>query len=77
MSKTDKTLREMLNQFETIVDWFDGDDLDIEAATKKFEEGSKLAEEIKQQLADAKNQIEIVQRKFDESVDPETDQDEM
>ncbi len=76
MLKNDRSLREMLDQFETIVNWFDSDDLDIEAATKKFEEGSELAEDIKQRLAEAKNQIKIVQQKFDESIDSETEQDE-
>ena len=76
MLKNDRSLREMLDQFETIVNWFDGDDLDIEAATKKFEEGSELAEDIKQRLAEAKNQIKIVQHIYDESIDSEAEQDE-
>ena len=58
------SLREKLDEFEQIVSWFSGDDLDVEAAIAKFEEGSKLAEEIKQQLATAKNKIEIVKANF-------------
>ena len=64
-AKNDKTLREMLDEFETIVAWFNGDDLDVEAASAKFEEGSKLAEEIRVKLAEEKNKIEIIQKKFD------------
>jgi exodeoxyribonuclease VII small subunit len=56
-------------EFEAIVEWFDCDDLDVEAAIAKFEEGSKLAEQIKQQLAEAKNKIEIVKKKFDTPAD--------
>ncbi|MCL2174246.1 exodeoxyribonuclease VII small subunit [Candidatus Saccharibacteria bacterium] len=72
--KPDKSLREMLDEFETIVTWFNGDDLDVETATAKFEEGAKLAEQIKQRLNEAKNKITIVQEKFettDLSTDPE------
>ena len=65
MSSNQKSLRELMDEFEKIVEWFDHDDLDIEAAIKKFEEGEKLAEQIKKQLATAKNQIEIVKKKFD------------
>jgi len=64
-AKNVKTLRELMDEFEAVVAWFNSDDLDIEAATAKFEEGAKLAEQIKQQLAEAKNRIEIVKRKFD------------
>ena len=65
MSNKQKSLRELMDEFEKIVEWFDGDDLDVEAAIAKFEEGSELAEKIKQQLSEAKNKIEIVKKKFD------------
>jgi exodeoxyribonuclease VII small subunit len=64
MNGKQKSLRELMAEFEAIVEWFDGGDLDVEAAIAKFEEGSKLAEQIKQQLAEAKNKIEIVKKKF-------------
>ncbi|MCL2280500.1 exodeoxyribonuclease VII small subunit [Candidatus Saccharibacteria bacterium] len=62
-----KSLRKLMNEFEVIVAWFDSDNLDVEAATTKFEEGVKLAEQIQQQLTEAKNKIKIVKEKFDES----------
>jgi exodeoxyribonuclease VII small subunit len=65
MSKSQKSLRELMDEFEAVVAWFDNDDLDVEVAIAKFEEGSKLAEQIKQQLSEAKNKIEIVKKKFD------------
>jgi exodeoxyribonuclease VII small subunit len=55
-----------MDEFEAVVAWFDGDDLDVEAAIAKFEQGEKLAEQIKKQLTEAKNKIEIVKQKFDE-----------
>ncbi|QQS17441.1 exodeoxyribonuclease VII small subunit [Candidatus Saccharibacteria bacterium] len=64
MPEQSKNLRQLLDEFETIVEWFNQDDLDIDQAISKFEEGSKLAETIKQQLATAKNKIEIVKADF-------------
>jgi len=63
--KSAKSLRELLDEFEQIVQWFDGEDLDVEAATEKFAAGAKLADEIREKLANEKNKIEIVKRKFD------------
>lgn len=54
----------MLDEFETIVAWFGGEDLDVEAASTKFEEGSKLAEEIQKKLASEKNKIQIIEKSF-------------
>ena len=65
MSREDKNLKELMAEFEQVVGWFDSDELDIEDATKKFEEGAELAELIKARLEEAKNEIEIVKKKFD------------
>lgn len=64
MPEKSKSLRQLLDEFEAIVEWFDQDDLDIDQAISKFEEGSKLAEDIKHQLSNAKNKIEIVKADF-------------
>ena len=64
-----KSLRELMAEFEAIVAWFDNDDLDVEAATQKFAAGAKLAEQIKQQLTAAKNKITLIKEKFDVTTD--------
>jgi len=56
----EKSLKELLAEFDEIVAWFDGDDIDVEEAIKKFEQGSKLADRIKKQLDEAKNKIKIL-----------------
>lgn len=66
MVKADKSLKQKLAEFEDIIAWFDSDDVDIEAAIAKYEEGAKLADDIKEQLENAKNRIEVVKQKFDE-----------
>ncbi len=62
--ESNKSLRELLDEFEQIVAWFDGDELDVEAAIAKYEEGVNLADEIRAKLKEAQNKIEIVQQKF-------------
>ena len=63
--KSEKSIKQLVVEFEGIVAWFDNEDIDIEQATKKLEQGSALAEEIKKQLTESKNQIEVVKQKFD------------
>ena len=65
MSSQSKNLRELMDDFESIVDWFDQEDIDIDKAIAKFEEGTALAENIKKHLTEAKNKIEIVKNKFE------------
>jgi len=62
----EKNLKQKLAEFEEIVAWFENEDIEIEEATKKYEEGAKLAAEIKDQLEKSKNRIEVLNRKFDE-----------
>ena len=71
--KSDKSLREMLDDFEQIVSWFSDDELDVEIAVKKFEEGSKLADNIREKLEKEKNKIEIIKRQFDANISREND----
>lgn len=63
--KTDKSIKQLTDEFEEILAWFDCDDIDIEQATQKFEQAVKLAETIKKHLNESKNKIEIVKQKFD------------
>jgi exodeoxyribonuclease VII small subunit len=66
MTKAEKSLKQLLAEFDEIVAWFDNGDLDVEMAIKQFEKGSKLADQIKKQLETAKNQVEIVKKSFEQ-----------
>ena len=63
-SENNKTLKELLAEFDELAAWFDSADLDIEAATAKFAEGQKLATEIREKLSAEKNKIELVKQNF-------------
>ena len=64
VDESSQTLREMLDKFEQVVAWFSSDDLDVETALAKYEEGAKLAEKIRAKLVKEKNKIEIIQKNF-------------
>lgn len=51
-----------LNQY---VEWFEGDDFNLEESIDKFNEAKKLADEIQADLNDFKNTITVVQKQFD------------
>lgn len=60
-----KTLQQKLDELDQLVAWFEGDDIQIEQALKKFDEAEKLADEIGSELKTAKNKIEVIKKKFD------------
>lgn len=49
-----------IKQLETATDWFYGDQFNIDEAISKYQAASKLAAEINQDLAELKNQIEVL-----------------
>ncbi len=66
MSK-EKTLKQKLADLEALVTWFDSEDVDVEEAITKFDEGSKLADEIRDDLKTLENKITILKKRFDEA----------
>lgn len=54
------------SQLQEIVDYFESDVTDIEESLKKFEEGVKLSNELKEYLNSAKNKVETIKANFNE-----------
>lgn len=59
-----RTVSQNMQQLEALLQWFESDDVTIELATKKYEEALILAKSIEEQLQKAKNQVEIIKKKF-------------
>lgn len=55
-----ESFEESLKKLETIVAQMERGDMALDDMVKLFEEGSKLAEQCKQQLADAEGKVEIL-----------------
>jgi exodeoxyribonuclease VII small subunit len=60
-----KTLNEQLQELEELIAWFEGDDIDLEEAISKFEQGSELAGEIKGRLHTLENKITVLKERFE------------
>lgn len=67
MSQKEVNLQKQLEELEAIVAWFEQDDIEIETAIAKFEEGSKLADSIKEKLARLENKITVLKTRFDDA----------
>lgn len=55
--KTSSSFNKQYKQLQTIVAWFEQEDIDLEEGVKKFEEGSKLVKELKNYLETMENKI--------------------
>ena len=60
-----KTIQEQMNELRELVAWFEGDEFEFELAMGKFAEAEKLASNIRQKLAEMKNEIVVLEQKFD------------
>ena len=60
------SLTELMARLDEIVAWFNGPDVNLDEATKKFDEGAELAAVIKKKLAEADNKVNQIKLKLDE-----------
>lgn len=58
-------LTELMNRLDQIVAWFNGSDVNLDEATKKFDEGAELAGVIKKKLAEADNKVNQIKLKLE------------
>ena len=68
MSEENNTLNKKMAELEKIVAWFDGEEFTLEEAMENFKKAEKLAEEIRVELAEFKNEIIVLKQKFDQPV---------
>lgn len=66
MSVQKSDLNAKLAELESLVAWFEGDEIDIEQAVEKFEAGNKLAADIRKQLDTLENKITVLSERFDQ-----------
>lgn len=64
MSEAKETVAQKLEKLEALLAWFESEDVTVEVALKKYEQALKLAKELEQQLENAKNQVEVIKKKF-------------
>lgn len=59
-------IEDRTRQLNEILAWFDSEDFAVEEAMDKFKAAETLAESIKQDLLDLKNEINVLKKKFSE-----------
>lgn len=68
MSKQSKEvpLRELLEQLDQLVDWFNQDDFDVEEGIVKFQDGMDLVKTINVRLSKLEHEVGIIKKRFDQ-----------
>lgn len=64
--KNNETVAKKLAKLSELVAWFESDDFILEEAVQRFKDAEKLADEIENDLAELKNEITVLKKKFDE-----------
>ncbi len=67
-TKTDTSsasLKDLMARLNEIVGWFGGEDVDLEQATAKYDEGMALVEQIKERLAQTESRINQITLQYD------------
>lgn len=54
-----------IEKLNSIIDWFESSDFNIEEAIEKFKEAEKLADKISEDLKSLKNEVSVIKKKFD------------
>ncbi len=63
----EQPLQAQIDELEALIAWFEQDDVDLEEAIAKFEQGSELAGAIKERLGALENKITVLKQRFDET----------
>ena len=59
-----KTISDKIADLKTGVDWFYSDDFKLEEASQKYKSLTELAKEIEKDLAEMKNEINVIAEDF-------------
>ena len=62
-----KNIRTKLDELQAIVASFERDDLSVEDALEQFEKGSKLSEDIEQELSALRTKVTVLKERFDQA----------
>lgn len=62
----DKTINQLLQEFDEKIAWFHGGDFSLDLAEAHFTELKKIADQLEKQLQEMKNKVEIMAKDFSE-----------
>ena len=66
MSKAENnpTINDKITQLHEMTEWFYGEDFSLDQATDKYQQAINLTKEIEKDLAELKNQVELIDKDF-------------
>lgn len=56
-----------LTELDRLVAWFESEEFTLEEATAHYEQAEALAKRIETRLAEAKNEVTVLKKKFDQA----------
>lgn len=59
------SLKDLMARLNEIIGWFGGEDIDLEQATAKYDEGMMLVEQIKERLTQTESRINQIMLQYD------------
>jgi len=59
-----KTTLELQAELESIIEWFESDEADIDNAPDKYKRGLEIATEIETRLQQTKNKVSVIKKSF-------------
>lgn len=62
------TISEKIKKLDEATDWFYSDEFKLDEATEKYKAAMELAREIKKDLSELKNKIEVLEEDFTKEV---------
>lgn len=65
MAKTKVNFEKAFEELETITEWFERGEADLDEGLKKFERGLELAQVCKEKLSEIENKVNEIKKKFD------------
>lgn len=58
------TTHQKIEELEALLRWFESEEITVEEAINKYEKALKLSQDLEEQLKNAKNQVEVIKKKF-------------
>jgi len=62
--KKDKSFQEKMSDLDEILAWFESDEVNLEQSVTKYEQALALSKELQDELKNAQNKIETLNKKF-------------
>lgn len=65
-AKSDSNFSQDFGELEEIIEWFEGEDMDLEEGLAKFERGLELAKRCQSRLDEVENKVTEIKSKFED-----------